>query len=74
MLAPATSSVEQELLRRNEKLVTENRILRHQTQGRLPSSTGPVFPSTSAGESPDDAKQAMTVSGWKRSRACRHCG
>ena len=35
MLAYITGSVDQELLLRNEYLVTENRILRHQLQGRL---------------------------------------
>jgi transposase InsO family protein len=35
MLAYITGSVDQELLLRNEYLVSENRILRHQVQGRL---------------------------------------
>jgi putative transposase len=35
MLADVTGSVDEELLARNEYLVTENRILRHQIQGRI---------------------------------------
>src|SRR5512145_1027602 len=35
MLAYITGSVDQELLLRNEYLVTENRVLRRQVQGRL---------------------------------------
>src|SRR6266446_8396702 len=35
MLAYVTGSVDQELLARDEYLVTENRILRHQIQGRI---------------------------------------
>jgi len=35
MLAYVTGSVDQELLRRNEYLVAENRILRHQIKGRV---------------------------------------
>jgi hypothetical protein len=35
MLAYITGSVDEELLLRNEYLVTENRILRRQLQGRL---------------------------------------
>ena len=35
LLAYSTGSVDQELLLRNEYLVTENRILRRQSQGRL---------------------------------------
>ena len=35
MLAYVTGSVDEELLGRNEYLVTENRILRHQIQGRI---------------------------------------
>jgi transposase InsO family protein len=40
LLAYITGSVDQELLRRNEYLVTENRILRHQIKGRVRLSTG----------------------------------
>lgn len=40
LLAYITGSVDQELLLRNEYLVTENRILRHQIQGRLRVSDG----------------------------------
>ena len=40
LLAYITGSVDQELLLRNEYLVTENRILRHQIQGRLRLSDG----------------------------------
>ena len=35
MLAYISGSVDQELLRRNEYLVTENRILKNQIKGRL---------------------------------------
>ena len=35
MLAYVTGSVDEELLARNEYLVTENRILRHQIRGRI---------------------------------------
>src|SRR3954471_9049964 len=35
MLAYVTGSVDEELLARNEYLVTENRILRNQVQGRI---------------------------------------
>jgi putative transposase len=35
LLAYISGSVDQELLRRNESLATENRILRNQIQGRL---------------------------------------
>jgi hypothetical protein len=35
LLAYITGSVDEELLRRNEYLTTENRILRRQIQGRL---------------------------------------
>ena len=40
LLAYITGSVDQELLLRNEYLVTENRILRHQMKGRLRLSDG----------------------------------
>jgi putative transposase len=40
LLAYITGTVDQELLVRNEYLVTENRILRHQIKGRLRLSTG----------------------------------
>jgi transposase InsO family protein len=40
LLAYITGTVDQELLMRNEYLVTENRILRHQIQGRLRLSDG----------------------------------
>jgi hypothetical protein len=39
-LAYITGTVDQELLLRNEYLVTENRILRHQIKGRVRLSTG----------------------------------
>jgi putative transposase len=39
LLAYITGTVDQELLVRNEYLVTENRILRNQIQGRLRLST-----------------------------------
>jgi putative transposase len=35
LLAYMTGSVDQELLLRNEYLVTENRLLRHQITGRV---------------------------------------
>jgi putative transposase len=40
LLVSITGSVDQELLRRNEYLVTENRILRHQLMGRGRLSDG----------------------------------
>jgi putative transposase len=40
LLAYITGSVDQELLRCNEYLVTENRILRKQIRGRVPLSDG----------------------------------
>ncbi len=40
LLAYITGTVDQELLARNEYLVTENRILRHQIKGRLRLSDG----------------------------------
>src|SRR5207244_13391672 len=40
LLAYITGSVDQELLLRNEYLVTENRILRHQITGRVRLSDG----------------------------------
>jgi putative transposase len=40
LLAYITGSVDQELLLRNEYLVTENRILRNQINGRVPLSDG----------------------------------
>ena len=40
LLAYITGSVDQELLLRNEYLVTENRILRHQMQGRVRLNDG----------------------------------
>jgi putative transposase len=40
LLAYITGTVDQELLLRNEYLVTENRILRHQTKGRIRLSDG----------------------------------
>ena len=40
LLASITGTVDQELLLRNEYLVTENRILRSQIKGRLRLSDG----------------------------------
>ena len=40
LLAYITGSVDQELLLRNEYLVTENRILRNQLKGRIQLSDG----------------------------------
>src|SRR3989442_2638696 len=40
LLAYITGTVDQELLLRNEYLVTENRILRHQIKGRVRLSDG----------------------------------
>ena len=40
LLAYLTGTVDQELLLRNEYLVTENRILRHQIKGRVRLSDG----------------------------------
>ena len=40
LLACITGTVDQELLLRNEYLVTENRILRHQITGRMQLTDG----------------------------------
>jgi hypothetical protein len=40
LLAYVTGSVDQHLLLRNEYLVTENRLLRHQIKGRVRLSDG----------------------------------
>src|SRR4029434_65655 len=40
LLAYITGTVDQELLLRNQYLVTENRMLRHQIQGRMRLSNG----------------------------------
>ena len=44
LLASITGTVDQELLLRNEYLVTENRILRHQLKGRLRLNDGEPVP------------------------------
>jgi hypothetical protein len=48
LLAYMTGSVDQQLLLRNEYLVTENRILRQQITGRLRLSDGELMPTVKA--------------------------
>jgi putative transposase len=57
LLAYITGTVDQELLLRNEYLVTENRILRHQIKGRVRLSDGER--STLAGIGHKLGKQAL---------------
>ncbi len=56
LLAYITGTVDQELLLRNEYLVTENRILRNQIKGRMRI---PVIPATQSGAKlPPNPKEA----------------
>jgi putative transposase len=74
LLAYITGTVDQELLVRNEYLVTENRILRNQIQGRLWLSDGERKALADIGQKMD--KQALkevativkpeTILGWHR--------
>ena len=58
--ASITGTVDQELLLRNEYLVTENRLLRHQIKTRLRLSDG--------------ERKTLTEIGKKLSRLCRKFG
>jgi putative transposase len=60
LLASITGSVDQELLLRNEYLVTENRMLRHQITGRVRLSDGERKILTEIG------KQIIDAAGVKR--------
>ncbi len=74
LLAHITGTVDQELLLRNEYLVTENRILRNQLKGRLRLSNGERKALADLGQKL--GKQAMqevakivkpdTILGWHR--------
>jgi hypothetical protein len=74
LLAYITGTVDQELLMRNEYLVTENRILRNQIKGRLRLSDGERKALADIGEKL--GKQALqevakivkpdTILGWHR--------
>jgi transposase InsO family protein len=74
LLAYITGTVDQELLLRNEYLVTENRILRHQMKGRLRLSDGARKALATIGQKL--SKQALkevativkpdTILGWHR--------
>ena len=74
LLAYITGTVDQELLLRNEYLVTENRILRHQMKGRLRLSDGERKALAAIGQKL--SKQALkevativkpdTILGWHR--------
>ena len=74
LLASITGTVDQELLLRNEYLVTENRILRNQLKGRLRLSNGERKALADLGQKL--GKQAMqevakivkpdTILGWHR--------
>ena len=50
LLAYITGTVDQELLLRNEYLVTENRILRHQLKGRIPIVSGTILAEGASGD------------------------
>jgi hypothetical protein len=50
LVAYVTGTVDQELLRRHEDLVTENRILRKQTKGHMPLSNGARKPLAEIGK------------------------
>ena len=64
LLAYITGSVDQELLLRNEYLVTENRILRDQIKGRIRLSDGERKALAEIGQKL--GKQALTGSGHHR--------
>src|SRR5215467_14561660 len=79
LLAYITGTVDQELLLRNEYLVTENRILRHQMKGRLRLSDGERKALAAIGQKL--SKQALkevativkpdTILGWHRKRVAQ---
>jgi len=80
LLASITGTVNQELLLRNEYLVTENRILRDQLKGRLPLSDGERKALAEIGQ--QLGKQALaavativkpdTILGWHRRLVARN--
>jgi putative transposase len=79
LLAYITGTVDQELLVRNEYLVTENRILRHQIKGRLRLHDGEREALAEIGQKL--GKQALpevatlvkpdTILGWHRKRVAQ---
>src|SRR4249919_2075628 len=79
LLAYITGTVDQELLMRNEYLVTENRILRSQIKGRLRLSDGERKALAEIGQKL--GKQALkevakivkpdTILGWHRTRVAQ---
>ena len=81
MLAYMTGSVDQELLVRNEYLVTENRILRQQITGRIRLTDGERKTLAEIGHKL--GKQALaevativkpdTILGWHRKLAAQKC-
>src|SRR5438309_4202575 len=81
LLAYITGTVDQELLLRNEYLVTENRILRHQMKGRLRLSDGERKVLAAIGQKL--GKQALkevativkpdTILGWHRKLVAQKC-
>jgi putative transposase len=81
LLAYITGTVDQELLLRNEYLVTENRILRHQLKGRMRLSDGERKTLTEIGSKL--GKQALkdvativkpdTILGWHRKFVAQKC-
>ena len=81
LLAYITGSIDQELLLRNEYLVTENRILRDQIKGRIRLSDGERKALAVIGQKL--SKQALqevativrpdTILGWHRKRVAQEC-
>jgi transposase InsO family protein len=81
LLAYITGTVDQELLVRNEYLVTENRILRHQIKGRLRLTDGERKTLAKIGQKL--GKQALkevativkpdTILGWHRTLVAQKC-
>ena len=81
LLAYITGTVDQELLLRNQYLVTENRILRHQLKGRLRLSDGERKALAEIGQKL--GKQALaevativkpdTILGWHRTLVAQKC-
>src|SRR2546428_10369693 len=81
LLAYITGTVDQELLLRNEYLVTENRILRHQIKGRVRLSDGERTTLAEIGSKL--GKQALeevakivkpeTILGWHRTLVAQKC-
>src|ERR1700747_1742920 len=81
LLAYITGTVDQELLLRNEYLVTENRILRHQIIGRVRLTDGVRTAHTEIGQK--RGKQALeavativkpdTILAWHRTLVAQKC-